>query len=87
MVKHQFKTIKDKHGNFPAYLNATKAKHRGLGYTTWRIARMAGLNKTALAKLFNTSFNTIKFSWIPLDDEEQTSKKIKQEKEVEELHD
>lgn len=85
MTQHQFKSIKDK-GGLKVHLNdpKQKEKHRGLGYAMWRTARKAQLNTTALAKLFNVTFDTAK-DWKKIDDDEQVIKRTEDDKALDEI--
>lgn len=69
MREYNYKSIKDK-GGLKVHLDATKEKHHGFGYRVWRIARVAGVNTTARAKLFNVSYITAR-DWTNVDDAEQ----------------
>lgn len=69
MPGHQFKSIKDK-GGLKLHLNNSKAMHRGFGYKTYRILRLAGLNITNRARAFNVAFDTMK-DWDANDDRER----------------
>jgi len=81
----QYRSIKSK-GGLEVHLNETKSLHRGLGYRMWRIARTAGLNTTALRKLFNVTFDTVK-DWKVIDDAEQEALRKEADREVESLRD
>jgi hypothetical protein len=52
------------------HLAETKPIHRGFGYKTFRILRLAKLNTTNMAKAFNVTFDTMK-EWQNIDDQEQ----------------
>lgn len=82
-MRHKFKSIKDK-GGLAVHLNESKSKHRGFGYKTYRILRVAGLNITNRARAFSVAFETIK-EWDAIDDREQAERKVKDDKEVEAL--
>lgn len=83
MGRHKFISIKEK-GGLRTHLDATKPEHRGFGYKTFRILRVAGVNKTAMRKAFNVNFDTMKHWWA-IDDDEQRQKKQKAEAEVDSL--
>jgi hypothetical protein len=70
MAKHKFQSIKDK-GGLKIHLDSTKDIHRGFGYKTYRILKLAKLNKTNRAKAFNVTFDTIK-TWDIEDEREKT---------------
>lgn len=84
MPRHKFQSIKSK-GGLEIHLNETKDIHRGLGYKIWRIARVAGLNVTALRKLFNVNAPATIKDWIRIDDAEQAEKRKQANSEVESL--
>lgn len=84
-MRHKFQSIKGK-GGLAVHLNETKSIHRGFGYKTYRILRVAGLNVTNRARAFSVTFDTMK-EWDIIDDGEQAAKKAKQEAEVEALRD
>lgn len=81
----KFKSIRNS-GGLKIHLDETKELHRGFGYKTYRILRLAGLNTTNRAKAFKVVFDTIK-DWDEIDNEEQAAKKAKAESEVESLKD
>lgn len=83
MVKHKFLSIEEK-GGLKAHLDQTKRLHRGFGYKTFRILRLAKLNKTNMARAFNVTFDTLK-DWLAIDDKEQAEKHATDEKAVDEL--
>lgn len=86
MARHQFKSIKDK-GGLRAYLDLSeqKAKHRGFGYKTFKILRMANLNVTNMALAFKVTFDTMKHWWA-IDDTEVAARKAQQQTEMDELN-
>jgi hypothetical protein len=69
MPKHKFQSIKDK-GGLKIHLDGSKQLHRGFGYKTYRILRLAKLNVTNRAKAFNVTFDTMK-GWDIEDDREK----------------
>lgn len=69
MTRHKFKSIKDK-GGLKIHLNDSKDLHRGFGYKTYRILRIAGLNVTNRARAFSVTFDTMK-DWDNNDDRER----------------
>lgn len=69
MTRHKFQSIKDK-GGLKIHLNTTKELHRGFGYKTYRILRIAGLNVSNRARAFSVSFKTMK-DWDVTDDGER----------------
>lgn len=69
MPRHQFKSIKDK-GGLKIHLDESKELHRGFGYKTYRILRIAGLNKTNRARAFQVTFDTMR-AWDTEDDKER----------------
>jgi hypothetical protein len=98
MPKHKFKSIKQK-GGLKIHLDggilvdkdgqeqripSTKPIHRGFGYKTFRILRLAKVNTTNMAKAFNVTFDTIK-DWKAIDDEEQAAKRAKADAELDDL--
>lgn len=70
MSRHKFQSIKDK-GGLRIHLDESKQLHRGFGYKTYRILRLAGLNVSNRARAFHVTFNTIK-EWDANDDRERT---------------
>lgn len=69
MTRHKFKSIKDK-GGLKIHLDDSKDLHRGFGYKTYRILRIAGLNVTNRARAFSVTFDTMK-DWDNNDDRER----------------
>jgi hypothetical protein len=69
MTRHKFKSIKDK-GGLRIHLDESKDLHRGFGYKTYRILRVANLNTTNRARAFNVTWDTIK-EWDANDDRER----------------
>lgn len=69
MTRHKFQSIKDK-GGLKIHLDESKALHRGFGYKTYRILRLAGLNVTNRARAFHVTFDTMK-DWDANDDREK----------------
>lgn len=69
MTRHKFQSIKDK-GGLRIHLDESKDLHRGFGYKTYRILRLAGLNVTNRARAFNVTFDTMK-DWDANDDRER----------------
>lgn len=69
MTRHKFQSIKDK-GGLKIHLDETKSLHRGFGYKTYRILRLAGLNVTNRARAFHVTFDTMK-DWDSNDDREK----------------
>lgn len=69
MTRHKFQSIKDK-GGLKIHLDESKEMHRGFGYKTYRILRIAGLNVTNRARAFSVTFNTMK-DWDNNDDRER----------------
>lgn len=84
-MRHKFQSIKDK-GGLRIHLDGSKQIHRGFGYKTYRILRIAGLNVTNRAKAFNVGFDTMK-DWDANDDREQAERKSRHEAGIEELRD
>lgn len=84
-MRHKFQSIKDK-GGLKVHLNASKPIHRGFGYKTYRILRLAGLNVTNRARAFSVTFDTMK-EWDANDDREQAERKVRDEKALEDLKD
>lgn len=82
-MRHKFPSIKDK-GGLKVHLNDTKQLHRGFGYKTYRILRLAGLNITNRARAFAVTFDTMK-DWDSIDDREQQERRERDEKALEEL--
>lgn len=72
MARHKFQSIKDK-GGLKIHLDESKTLHRGFGYKTYRILRLAGLNITNRARAFSVTFDTMK-DWDANDDREKTDK-------------
>lgn len=70
-MRHKFQSIESK-GGLSVHLNETRQIHRGFGYKTYHILRLAKLNVTNRAKAFNVTFDTMK-GWDSRDDKEQTS--------------
>jgi len=80
-MRHKFESIQSK-GGLAVHLNQTKHKHRGFGYKTFRILRLAHVNTTNLARAFDVSFDTIK-DWKIIDDQEHgiaTKERAKKQK-------
>lgn len=73
MGRHKFQSIKDK-GGLKVHLDTSKAIHRGFGYKTYKILRLAGLNVTNRAKAFSVTFDTMK-DWDGIYDDEQKAKR------------
>lgn len=69
MTGHKFQSIKDK-GGLKIHLDESKVLHRGFGYKTYRILRLAGLNVTNRARAFHVTFDTMK-DWDANDDREK----------------
>lgn len=84
-MPHRFQSIKDR-GGLKIHLDETKPIHRGFGYKTYRILRLAQLNVTNRAKAFNVTFDTMK-DWDANDDREQAKRGAKADKEVDKLKD
>lgn len=82
-MRHKFESIKGK-GGLAVHLNQTKQKHRGFGYKTFKILRIAKVNTTNLARAFNVSFDTMK-EWKAIDDEEHGIKRKQANKTVDAL--
>lgn len=82
-MRHKFLSIEEK-GGLKAHLNQTRHLHRGFGYKTFRILRVAKLNKTNMARAFNVTFDTLK-DWLAIDDKEQEARRLKAETETEEM--
>jgi hypothetical protein len=71
MPGHKFQSIKNK-GGLKIHLEETKQLHRGFGYKTYRILRLAGLNVTNRARAFSVTFDTMK-GWDAEDDSEKAN--------------
>jgi hypothetical protein len=82
-MRHKFQSIKDK-GGLKIHLNETRPMHRGFGYKTYRILRLAGLNVTNRARAFSVTFDTMK-DWDQNDDREQAERRAEDEAALEEL--
>lgn len=85
MPRHKFPTIKDK-GGLKIHLDSQKSLHRGFGYKTYRILRLAGVNKTNRARAFNVTLDTIR-NWDEEDNREQGERQAHQDAEVDKLKD
>lgn len=85
MARHKFQSIKDK-GGLKIHLNETKQLHRGFGYKTFRILRLANLNVTNRARAFDVTFDTMK-GWDAEDNKEQSEQKALDEHAIESLND
>lgn len=70
MARRKFQSIKDK-GGLKIHLDASKELHRGFGYKTYRILRVAKLNVTNRARAFSVTFDTMK-GWDAEDDRERS---------------
>lgn len=70
MTRHKFQSIEDK-GGLKIHLDESKHLHRGFGYKTYRILRLANLNVTNRARAFSVTFDTMK-DWDHIDDREHT---------------
>lgn len=84
-MRHKFQSIKDK-GGLKIHLDETKSLHRGFGFKTYRILRLAGLNITNRARAFAVTFDTMK-DWDANDDREHAEKVAADEQALEDLKD
>lgn len=84
-MRHKFTSIKDK-GGLKVHLNDTKSLHRGFGYKTYRILRLAQLNVTNRARAFSVTFDTMK-EWDNIDNREQAEHRAADEAALQELKD
>jgi hypothetical protein len=82
-MRHKFPSIKDK-GGLKIHLDTSKDLHRGFGYKTYRILRLAGLNRANRAKAFNVVNDTMK-SWDEQYDRETEERRLADEAALNEI--